>query len=56
MGGKIVSLLELGICQLAFLTTLHETVGVPRLSRDHILEKEISHEFMNLSRRAENQI
>lgn len=54
VGGKIVSLLELGTCQLAVLTTLHETVGVSSLSWDQILVKEISYEFMNLSRRAEN--
>lgn len=52
VGEKVVSHLELGICQLAVLTTLHETDGVLRLSWDHILE-EISYEFMNLSRRAE---
>lgn len=53
MSGK-VSLLELRICQLAVLTTLHETVGIRRLSWDHILEKESSYEFMNLCRRTEN--
>lgn len=32
VSGKVVSLLELKSCQLAVLTTLHETVGVRRLS------------------------
>lgn len=54
VSGKVVSLLELKICQLAVLTTLHETVGVRRLSWDHVLGKESSYEFMNLCRRAEN--